>query len=144
MRFRRFSRKVAFFVLYRWDVRNEEPRIIEEEVLLELKPTERAKEYAQKLLKTIFEKLPEIDVIIEEHLVGWSLDRLGTVERALLRLGVGELLFLGVEDPGRAFIDYVDIAKEYVGERGAKFINGVLSKIYRDFVKDKVGEEPQN
>ncbi len=93
------------------------------------------KEYAERLLKSYDEHKIEVDSTIEEFLKDWSLDSLGTVERNLLRLGAAEFMFVGVQDPGRAFNDYIDFAKAYVGKKAAKFVNGVLSSIFNKKVK---------
>jgi len=93
------------------------------------------KEYAYKLLKAFKEHRIEIDSLIEEFLKGWTLDRLGSVERNLLRLGVAEFAYVGVSDPGRAFNDYIDFAKALVDKKAAKFVNGVLSAIYNKKLK---------
>jgi N utilization substance protein B len=96
------------------------------------------KEYAQKLVDAYDSHKIEIDSTIEEFLKDWTLDRLGSVERNILRLGAAEFLYVGVQDPGRAFNDYIDFTKSYVGKKAAKFVNGVLSAIYNKKVK---GEE---
>ena len=95
------------------------------------------KEYATKLLNTYKEHSLEVDSLIEEFLKGWTLDRLGSVERNLLRLGVAEFSYVGVNDPGRAFNDYIDFAKALVDKKAAKFVNGVLSAIYNKKLKEK-------
>jgi transcription antitermination factor NusB len=104
------------------------------------------KEYANKLINAYKEHKVEVDSTIEEFLKDWTIDSLGTVERNLLRLGTAEFLYIGVQDPGRAFNDYIDFAKAYVGKKAAKFVNGVLSAIYNKKVKPKLetrsGNEP--
>ena len=88
------------------------------------------REYAQKLLKVYKDHKIEVDSTIEEFLEDWTLDSLGSIERNLLRLGTTEFVHVGVQDPGRAFNDYIDFAKAFVGKKAAKFVNGVLSAIY--------------
>ena len=98
------------------------------------------KEYAQKLLDAYKGHKIEVDSTIEEFLKDWTLDSLGSIERNLLRLGTAEFLYVGVQDPGRAFNDYIDFAKAFVGKRAAKFVNGVLSAIYNKKVAPSQGE----
>jgi len=93
------------------------------------------KEYANLLVEAYKNNKLEIDSTIEEFLKDWTLDSLGSVERNLLRLGAAEFLFVGVQDPGRAFNDYIDFAKAFVGKKAARFVNGVLSSIYNKRVK---------
>ena len=102
------------------------------------------REYADRLVKTYKENKVEIDSTIEEFLKDWTLDNLGSIERNLLRLGTAEFVFVGVQDPGRAFNDYIDFAKSYVGKKAAKFVNGVLSAIYNKKAKKVENENAQN
>ncbi len=88
------------------------------------------RDYATNLLDAYSKHRLEIDSLIEEFLKGWTLDRLGSIERNLLRLGAAEFTYVGVQDPGRAFNDYIDFAKAFVNQKAAKFVNGVLSAIY--------------
>lgn len=99
------------------------------------------KEYANRLLEAFKEHQTDIDATIEEFLKGWTIDRLGSVERNLLRLGTAEFMYVGVQDPGRAFNDYIDFAKAFVNQKAAKFVNGVLSAIYNKKVATKGEEE---
>ncbi|NPB06583.1 MAG: transcription antitermination factor NusB [Aquificae bacterium] len=131
--FRKKAREVAFLTLYTWDMRGEELKQIFDEVVRErgLK-SKRVLSYADALVKTVEEHLTEIDAKIEEKLKDWSLDRLGFVERNALRLGTGELLFLKPPDPGRVFIDVVDLVRKYADDKAARFVNGVLSAVFKD------------
>lgn len=132
MKHRKKARELAFLTLYAWDLRGENPKEIYEEFIKERRiSNEVVRHYARRLLDAVQKNLPEIDATIEEFLKGWSFDRLGYVERNALRLGVAELLYLNPPDPGRVFIDILDIVKKYVDEKSAKFVNGVLSAIYK-------------
>ena len=132
MKHRKKARELAFLTLYAWDLRGENPKEIYEEFVKERRISkEIVRSYSQRLLEAVQKNLPEIDATIEEFLKGWSFDRLGYVERNALRLGVAELLYLNPPDPGRVFIDILDIVKKYADEKSAKFVNGVLSAIYR-------------
>ncbi|WP_461828804.1 transcription antitermination factor NusB [Aquifex sp.] len=132
MKHRKKARELAFLTLYAWDLRGENPKEIYEEFVKERRISkEIVRIYSQRLLEAVQKNLPEIDATIEEFLKGWSFDRLGYVERNALRLGVAELLYLNPPDPGRVFIDILDIVKKYADEKSAKFVNGVLSAIYK-------------
>ncbi|RTZ70002.1 MAG: hypothetical protein DSZ30_01490 [Aquificaceae bacterium] len=100
----------------------------------------KIREYAEKLLNAYKGHKIEVDSTIEEFLKDWTLDSLGSIERNLLRLGTAEFVYVGVQDPGRAFNDYIDFAKAFVGKKAAKFVNGVLSAIYNKKVAPAKGE----
>ena len=72
--------------------------------------------------------LPEIDAQIESHLANWKLDRLGTVERAVLRLGVWELQYTDVP-PAVVINEAVDLVNWFSTPASRAFVNGVLDRI---------------
>ena len=133
MRFRRKARENSLLALYRWDIRGDSiDRVLEEYIEEKEIGKREVKDYMRSLIGTVREKLPEIDSLISEHSEGWSFDRLGYIERNALRLGIAELLYMSPPDPGRAFNDYIDLVRKYADRKAAKFVNGVLSKIYRE------------
>jgi N utilization substance protein B len=84
--------------------------------------------YALKLLTTIAQHQGEIDQLLTASMVDWSLDRLPKLDRDILRLAVGEMVYLGLEER-IAINEAVEIAKRYSDDRGRKFINGVLRRV---------------
>ncbi len=76
--------------------------------------------------------LEAIDRTISEHLVeGWTPDRLDSTLRAILRLGVHELLSLAETPRAVAVSEYVDIAHAFHDERAAGLVNGLLDRVSR-------------
>lgn len=137
MKFRKRAREIAFLVLYIWDMRGESLEDIFNEVIKDKEiKSKNIIEYSKKLIETVEKNLAEIDSKIAENLKGWSIDRLGYVERNALRLGVAEILYLNPQDIGRVFVDILDIVKTYTGEKAAKFVNAVLSTIYKSTVSE--------
>ncbi|WAA11422.1 transcription antitermination factor NusB [Fervidibacillus halotolerans] len=84
-------------------------------------------------LKTLFfgtiDHLTELDELIGNHLENWTLDRLGRVDRNLLRIATYEMVFEKDIPYSVSINEAVEIAKKYGDEESPKFINGVLSKI---------------
>ena len=78
----------------------------------------------------MFDHLATIDDTIEQYLVGWSNARLSRVARAILRLGVYEILYSDVPD-GVAINEAVEITKKYSEQKEASYINGVLGSVAR-------------
>ncbi len=133
MRFRKKARENSLLILYRWDIRGDSIDRVLEEYLEEKGIKNRdVKGYVEKLIETVKERLTDIDSLISEHSEDWSFDRLGYIERNALRLGVAELLYMSPPDPGRAFNDYIDLVKKYADRKAARFVNGILSKIYKE------------
>ena len=88
--------------------------------------------FAKNVLVGIVSKYNEINKIIEQASPDWPLDKIGSVDRNILRLGVFELLFgKEFEVPGRvALNEAIEITKAFLDDSSRKFINGVLGAIY--------------
>ncbi|WP_413308930.1 transcription antitermination factor NusB [Bacillus sp. 1P10SD] len=123
---RRTAREKALQALFQIDVSNTEPSLAIEHVL----EGEVGDEYLSNLVLGVVEHKEEIDKLIIENLEKWSLDRLATVDRNLLRIAAYELKFYQNEIPENVILDEaIEIAKIYGDDQSSKFINGVLSKV---------------
>lgn len=71
----------------------------------------------------------EIDDIIKEHLEKWSLNRIASVERTILRMATFEIKYLDDIPPNVSINEAVELANKFGDEKSGKFVNGVLSKI---------------
>ena len=93
--------------------------------------------FAKKVLEGIAAKYDDINDIIERAAPNWPLEKIGSVDRNILRLGVFELLFgRELDVPGRvALNEAVEVTKVFLNASARKFINGVLGSIYLE-VKD--------
>ena len=88
-------------------------------------------EYIKNVVKIVTENLEVINNKIVESLVNWKLERVSKVNLTILRLAVGEMMF--IEDvPGNVAInEAVELTKKNSDEKSASFINGVLDKILK-------------
>ena len=72
-----------------------------------------------------------IDEAINLHLKEWNLSEIGTIERAILRLGAYEILYSEL-DNAVVINEAIELAKKLCNETSPKFINGVLDAICKD------------
>ena len=86
------------------------------------------KEFAEQRIKGVLGRLNEIDAALDPFLDHWSLYRLGTVERNVLRLGAWELTYAGDIPAPIAINEAVDLAKFFSDSQSGRFVNGVLDK----------------
>lgn len=84
--------------------------------------------YAIQIVKIVNEERTAIDERITSALVDWQVNRLAQIDRDILRIAVGEMLFLGLPD-SVAINEAVVLAKRYSGDEGHRFINGVLRRV---------------
>jgi transcription antitermination protein NusB len=126
---RREAREKALQALFQIDVSDTE-RTEAMTNVLEDAPLD---EFLEKLVYGTTDNLEEIDALIENHLENWSLDRLGNIDRAVLRLAVYEMKF--EEDIPRNVVynEAIEIAKTFGGEESGRFVNGVLTKVSQSF-----------
>lgn len=86
-------------------------------------------EYLKQLVFGTVKHLNEIDEIIKSNLENWTLERLGNVDRNILRLAVFEMKYVEEIPHSVSINEAVEIAKQYGDENSGKFVNGVLSKV---------------
>jgi len=123
---RRTAREKALQALFQIDVSNTEPDLAIEHVL----EGDAGDEYLTRVVFGVVEHKAEIDQSIKENLENWSMERLATVDRNLLRIAVFELKFVRSEVPENVILDEaIEIAKIYGDDQSSRFINGVLSKV---------------
>ncbi len=93
--------------------------------------------FARDLVVGIWENRPQLDAIISQHAVGWTVRRMAVVDRNILRIGCHELLSGAGLSPRVAINEAVEMAKKYGTVDSAKFINGVLGTVARQAVDAK-------
>jgi len=119
---RRQARRQALFLLYQWDL-TEQPLA----TLFDGEPDA----FASQLASAVAAEAPALDVRITAASKDWPADRLGTLERNILRIGVYELEE-GTVPAEVAINEAVLLAKRYATEEAARLVNGILGRIRRE------------
>ncbi len=73
--------------------------------------------------------LAEIDKHISENLEKWTIERLGNIDRSILRMATYEMIFLEDVPSSVSMDEAIELAKKFGDDNSSKFINSVLSKI---------------
>ena len=121
------ARKRAVDVLYEADLRGRARMEVLAERIADANPP--VPEHTVRLVEGVEEHATRIDELIDTHARGWSLDRLPDVDRAILRMGVFELLWAD-DVPVPVVIDEaVQLAKTLSTDDSPAFVNGVLGAI---------------
>jgi transcription antitermination protein NusB len=88
--------------------------------------------FAKNLVRKVLDSRENIDEMLSKHTANWDLKRMTVIDRNILRMAVGELLFFK-ETPFKVVIDEaVEIAKIYGTEESWKFVNGVVDSIHKE------------
>ena len=122
------AREAVIGLLYAYDLGNPEIKKFAQEILEEKKIRNKQREFALSLFNGVVENLEKIDEEIKKHLESWELDRVGHIEKAILRLGAYELMFTDL-DKAIAINEAVELAKKLGTDQSPKFVNGVLDAI---------------
>ena len=122
---RHAARRTALFVLYQWDVTGQPIASLYEG---EVDP------FARETAEAVVADAEDLDRRITEAAEGWTADRLGAIERNILRIALHELE--GDEVPDEVAIDEaVTLAKRYATDDAARLVNGILGRVVRERVK---------
>lgn len=84
--------------------------------------------FAGELVVGVSDHLARVDGLIRHYSVGWPLERMPAIDRALLRLGIYELIETDVP-VGACISEAVELAKRYSTDDSHKFINGMLARV---------------
>lgn len=125
------GRARALQALYAWDLRDGQP--LDRVALLlwddlEVAPEERA--FADALLRIIQAQGTDLDAELGEVTTNWRIERLGAIERCVLRLAAAELT-QGSTPPRVVLQEAVRLAERFGSEQSARFVNGVLDALAR-------------
>ena len=96
--------------------------------------------FAEERIRGVVQERDALDVRIEPRLKNWSLYRLGTVERNVLRLGVWELENCPEIPQPIVINEYVDLAKFFSETKSGRFVNGVLDRYAKSLREQKPSE----
>ncbi|MEW9674572.1 transcription antitermination factor NusB [Lentibacillus sp. L22] len=119
---RHAAREKAFQILFQLDINEINPKHVAEEQV-------KQDAFLEKLVSGVINHKTEIDSVITNHLEKWSITRIATVERTILRIATYELRYLD-DMPAKVSInEAVELAHTYGDDKSGKFVNGVLSRI---------------
>lgn len=93
--------------------------------------------FARKLIEGIVTNLEFIDETIKRNTKNWPFEQISLIEKNILRMAVYELYFQNHEEvPIKVSInEAIILAKSFINDSAAKFINGVLGTIYEEYVQ---------
>lgn len=119
---RREARRAAVFLLYQWDVTGTELGSLYEGDV---------DDYTRTLVEAVAAHAAELDVRITAASDDWPADRLGAVERNILRVALEELDAGDV--PNEVVLDEaITLAKRYASDDAGRLVNGILGRIVRE------------
>lgn len=123
-------RKLIMTILYQKNVYDKNKMQYDiNEVIKEVVPIEN--EFVKEIVYGVMTYQNEIDKLANQYLNGWTIDRLGNTDQAILRMGIYELLYTNTPEIV-AINEAVELAKAYSDDDVRKMINATLDKIYHN------------
>jgi N utilization substance protein B len=131
------ARQQALQLLFQWDLRRTPPEevmrgyydslLIGEDTAI----PPRRDPFAQRLFRGVLEDLDGIDQRITRHAEHWKIQRMPTVDRNIIRIGVYEMLRTDTP-PAVAIDEAIELARRFSGEESVHFVNGVLDAVRKE------------
>jgi N utilization substance protein B len=121
------ARKRALDVLFESELRSLDPLTVLAERIAAGDPP--VNEHTVRLVEGVAQHRDRIDELLQTYSHGWSLDRMPTVDRNLLRIGVYELLWADDVPDAVAIDEAVELAHELSTDESPGFVNGLLARI---------------
>ena len=131
MRLETRARARALQAIYAWDMRGEQDlERVSQTIFDDLLVTADERRIASLLLRTLRDERKNLDAQLTDVMTNWRLERLGAVERSVLRLAAAELL-RGETPPRVVLREAIRLAERYGNRESSRFVNGVLDALAR-------------
>lgn len=131
---RRILREKVLQVLYAYELNGEGLTSLTNGILSDLSSIPDF-DFAKKLIDSVVANTKELDLIIQEKVSNWEMDRIALIDRILLRIGISELMNFPDIPPKVTINEVIEIAKDYSTSNSNKFINGILDAVLSDLKK---------
>jgi len=110
----------------------------------EKKPLERDRVYVDEVIRGVIDNQLKIDRTLKKYTDNWDVDRLGALDRIVLRVAVYEMLYRSDVPPVVSINEAVEIAKAYSDKKSARFVNGVLDRVQKELDRPSRSVETDN
>lgn len=124
-------REIVFQMLYSQDLGKATEEDMLPLLMEELSVSKQSVKKAQERVRSILEKKAELDTCISKTSTSYDFERIQSVERNILRLGVFELLHDQDIPPKVAIAEALRLARKFGTPESAAFVNAVLDNLYR-------------
>lgn len=148
---RHLSRSIVLQTLFEWDFESSkssspvEIHPIFERNIAEFAPGSNDRPFMEALLKMVLDKKKDLDNLITKAAPDWPLEKIALVDRNVLRIGLGELLFADRKQvpPKVAINEAIELAKSFGGDASGRFVNGVLGAVYKEMGEPGKNDQPK-
>jgi len=138
---RHLARSIALQSLYEWDFFKEEKNCkeITKRNIEEFAGKSDDNDFIYQLVEGVIANIEELDKIISAAAPEWPLEKITTVDRNVLRIGLFELIYGNKEEvpPKVAINEAIELAKGFGGSSSGRFVNGILGTVYKEMEEEE-------
>ena len=131
---RKRSREIAMELLFSMEIsKNSYEETIEcfvEDYEMDLKTIDL--EYIKEVMKSVLDHKEEIDEIIKNSLINWTIERVSKVNLTIVRLAIAEMLYINDVPEVVAINEAIELTKKYSDDKSVSFVNGALDKAFKN------------
>ena len=131
---RKRSREIAMELLFSMEISNNSyEQTIEsfiENYEMDLKTIDL--EYIKEVMKSVTDYKEEIDEIIKNSLINWTIERVSKVNLIIVRLAIAEMLYIDDVPEVVAINEAIELTKKYSDDKSVSFVNGALDKAFKN------------
>ena len=131
---RKRSREIAMELLFSMEIsKNSYEETIEcfvEDYEMDLKTIDL--EYIKEVMKSVVDHKEEIDEIIKNSLINWTIDRVSKVNLIIVRLAIAEMIYIDDVPEVVAINEAIELTKKYSDDKSVSFVNGALDKAFKN------------
>ena len=131
---RQRSREIAMELLFSMEIsKNSYEETIEcfvEDYEMDLKTIDL--EYIKEVIKSVVDHKEEIDEVIKNSLINWTIDRVSKVNLTIVRLAIAEMLYINDVPEVVAINEAIELTKKYSDDKSVSFVNGALDKSFKN------------
>lgn len=139
MNVRRKARELALQALFQFDVQGEQFDDELDGFLRDSSDQPDVREFARRLARGAWTSRAEVDAILNKLTVRWSVERMASTDRNILRMGIYQLLHCR-DIPARVVInEAIELGKRYSTADSPQFINGLLDAAHKQMVAEPAG-----
>ena len=124
---RKQAREEAFILVFEKEFNNNSTDEILE-TAMEVRDLE-PDEYISRVFSGVYDNIEEIDGIISENSVGWSIKRISKTALCILRLAIYEMKYFDEIPVSVSINEAVELCKKYATNDDASFVNGILATV---------------
>ena len=128
---RTYARSAVIGLLYAYFCGNESIRNFANDILKEKKIKNAQANFALELFDGIINNIEDIDNLMEKNIKNWKLEKIGMIDKCILRLGIYELIYNKLQ-VAIVINEAIEIAKILGGDDTPKFVNGILDAVSKN------------